>query len=537
MMQGFRGVALVLVSLILVGCNNEKVRNLIDERTDQARQGIQEAQSPGPVKSYNPLVVTDKIWAGNTALRLRRGLPLPVKYEGSRGITLVAADPVSLSDIASTVSAQTGIPVRIAAGTSAPAAAPDPSNPSAATGETMALAYEGSMSGLLDQVAAHFGINWRFDGAAVTFSRFETRVFMVEALPGTQSTKDSVKEDQAGGGGGGSGGSSSSTTSALSQTSEMNLDFKNWDELSQTVTALLGGVGSVVAAPSSGTIVVTTTPDLMRVVAKFMEEENKRLSRQVAINIEIYKVDLAEGSNFSFTFDAVIKKLKIGSVTAGFGNIGSVDAAASATGAPGLSSGVNLPVAILNPNGLGTINSIFSALSSLGDTTRVAQFPLVTLNNRPVSRRVGRDKSFLQSTTTTTATSTTSGSISVTPGTIREGFSLQLTPRVLDDGRIMMQYSMSLVDIVSINPFGPTDNQIQLPETASRVFAQQSVLKSGSTLIIGGYDDEQTAQNAQGVGSPFNFLMGGGTSSGSTHAMLFIAITPQVLDAPRAEQE
>ncbi len=41
-----------------------------------------------------------------------------------------------------------------------------------------------------------------------------------------------------------------------------------------------------------------------------------------------------------------------------------------------------------------------------------------------------------------------------TPGTIREGFSIQLTPRLLDDGRVMLQYSMSLVDIVKITTFG-----------------------------------------------------------------------------------
>ena len=128
-------------------------------------------------------------------------------------------------------------------------------------------------------------------------------------------------------------------------------------------------------------------------------------------------------------------------------------------------------------------------------------------------------------------------SSTITPGTVRDGFSLQLTPRLLDDGRIMLQYSLSLTDIVDIPTFGnaETGNAVQLPITSTRVFVQQSMLKSGSTLVLAGVDDEQTAQKAQGVGSPFNFLLGGGSTNATTHSMMFIAITPQVLDVPRSE--
>ena len=53
--------------------------------------------------------------------------------------------------------------------------------------------------------------------------------------------------------------------------------------------------------------------------------------------------------------------------------------------------------------------------------------------------------------------------------------------------------------------------------------------------MIGGVDQEILAQNKQGVGSPDNFLLGGGTSSDKTHVMMFMSITPQVLDV--ADQE
>jgi len=538
--MNYRRLTLFLMIVVLAGCNNEKVRNLIDERAAEANQSIQEAKAPAPAKSYNPLTVTDKIWAGGTSLRLHRGMPLPSRFEGSRGIALVSSEPMTLSEIAGAIGGQTGIPIRIAAGTTPVTAAVAGSGGGSSGG--MIVAYEGPLSGLLDQVASFFGVNWRYDGASVIFSRFETRVFVVEALPGTQTIKDGMKEDSSSGGGSGSSGSSggSSSTSSLDQSSEMNVEIRSWDEIKETITSMLGGVGNVVVAPSTGTITVTTTPEIMRTVAKFIEEENKRLSRQIAINVEVYKVEISQGSDFNFSFSEVLKRMSnIKDLT--FTGPTSVAAVSGSPLSSGGAAGV-LNVAILNPSGRGNTNLLFQALSSIGDTTRVAQFPLTTLNNRPVSRRVGRDRAYVASVQNTTLAGAGAGasvSSTITPATVREGFSLQLTPRLLDDGRIILQYSLSLTDLVQIRSFGDVagGNGVQLPETASRVFIQQSMLKSGATLILAGVDDEQTAQNAQGVGHPFNFLLGGGSSNATSRTMMFIAITPQVLEVQQPEQE
>ncbi len=521
----FRGVALVLVVVALAGCNNEKVRNLINERADQATVGLLEAKNPAPAKSYNPLTVSDTIWAGGASLRMRRGVPLPVRFDGARGVAFVTSEPLPLADICNAIGAQTGIPVRMAPGTSGPLGA---------SGGGMSIAYEGPLSGLLDHIASYHGINWRYDGASINFSRFDTRIFIVESLPGTQTIKDGVKEDSDSGGGG--GGGVSSGTSSLSQSSEMSVELKAWDELKETVTSILGGIGTAVIAPSSGTIAVTTTPDLMKTVAKFIEQENKRSARQIAINVEVYKVELAQGNDFAFSFNQFLTKWSNFSAPY-LGPTGFPLVSGSPLSSGGAQPG-ELNMAILPSHG-GGIQAVFQALSSLGDTTRVAQFPMTTLNNRPVTRRVGRDRAYVASVQNTTASGTVSGQVSstITPATVREGFSLQLTPRLLDDGRILLQYSLSLTDIVTVREFGDIANAngVQLPETASRVFVQQSMLKSGSTLVLAGVDDEQTAQNATGVGSPFNFLLGGGSSNVTTRSMLFISITPQVLDVPRGE--
>lgn len=531
----FRRLALLLVVVALVGCNNEKNRNLIDRRTDQAEMMGEQAREPGPRKSYDPLVVSDKVWSGNKSIRLQRGVPLPGKYETARGVALISSEPMSLSTIAGAITSQTGIPVRFASNMEDGASSPGPSDADAGVSNGMSLAYEGPLSGLLDMITGNYGLNWKYDGVTIRVSRYETRVFVIEALPGTQAIKDGMKDDSSSGSGGssstsnGGGSYSVGSTSSLQQSSEMSVEFKVWDELNQSLTNILGGVGTVVLSPSSGTATVTTTPELMAVVAKFLEEENRRLSKQIAINVEIYAVSLEDNMDFDVAFATALKNL-----SSAFG--------ANISGATGTISTETLPqagqlsMAILNPERTGQIGYLFSALSTVGDATRVTQFPMTTLNNRTVSRRVGRDRTYVAEVENSDSTSTSFSSSKITAGTIREGFSLQLTPRVLEDGRVLMQYSFSLVDIVNLKDFDTGIGVVQLPETASRVFVQQAMLNSGATLLIGGYDDEQLAQSSAGVGNPYNYFFGGGSTNSKTRTMLFIAISPQVVDVPVAEK-
>ncbi|MFY9288020.1 MAG: hypothetical protein WAO98_05915, partial [Alphaproteobacteria bacterium] len=168
---------IILAATFLVGCNDEKTRNLIDQRAAAAQKAMGEMANYDSPKRYNPLVITDKVWTGNSALRMHRGMPIPTKFEGDKGITLISAEPMTLSEIAGAISAQTGIPVRqtevgsTSGGRGAAAAAAAAGG--ASNAPTMPMAYEGSLSGLMEKVAGNFGVNWRFDGASISISRFE----------------------------------------------------------------------------------------------------------------------------------------------------------------------------------------------------------------------------------------------------------------------------------------------------------------------------------------------------------------------------
>ena len=250
--QGAVLATTLVFAMMLAGCDAEKTRNLLDQRADEAQKSLTEAREAQPnAKHYNPLVVSDRVWAGNAATRMRRGLPLPARYESAQGITIISGQPLSMHEIASSISAQTGIPVHLVDPSHLPEsntppppspvngrpgapAAPGVSTPALSnTGATnnnnnnnsgMLVSYEGPLSGLLERVAGYFSVNWRYDGISISIARFETRVFLIEALPGSATTTDTSQGsastgssgggNSSGSGGGSSGGSSGSSGSS-----------------------------------------------------------------------------------------------------------------------------------------------------------------------------------------------------------------------------------------------------------------------------------------------------------------------------------
>lgn len=531
---------------LLAACSTGAVREEVEQKSQMIEQDLDRAREPLPPYRSNPLVVTDRIWTGGKAMRLHHGVPLPAKFETRRGFSLVSATPMDLEEIANVLSGEIGIPVRLGPGAptgkTAASSAPVPVRGSVAmpagndAGDSggMKIAYEGPLSGLLDQVAAHYGVNWTYDGTTVAFSKYETRVFVLETMPGKSKFSDSISGGSSGSSSSGSSGGSSGSSSggggggsSLEQEVKLEADLDVWSEVGNTVNAILGGTGTAIVAPSLGTITVTTTPDVMKNVARYLAEQNQRLVRQIAINIDVYTAEIENEDNIKNELSAALKKIKPFSFTG--------------VAAPAFASAVDdfsqLTIGIID-NPTVSADAVFSAISKVSNNVRTAKFPMTTLNNVPITRRVGRDIAYLASSSRTESTGTTGTSTTtLTPGTIREGFSIQITPRLLADGRILLQYSLNLIDLIRLSAFGDPDvAQVQLPETQSRVFVQQSLLRSGSTLVLAGYSQDTTTQNATGTLDPYNVMLGGGIGNDKKRSLLLIAITPQELDTPPLEQ-
>src|SRR4029077_10929634 len=102
----------------------------------------------------------------------------------------------------------------------------------------------------------------------------------------------------------------------------------------------------------------------------------------------------------------------------------------------------------------------------------------------------------------TTAVPNAGTSTSLTPGTVVTGFNITTVPRVLSQGRVMLQFSLGMSDLVKIDSASSGDNTIQIPEVNTRTFLQEVALNSGSTLVISGFDQHRTDVARTGTGTP-----------------------------------
>lgn len=519
-----RAVPSLMGLLLMSACASSSYDGTIDKRVDDAQTLVEAAKKPTAEKAHNPLQISDRVWLGDKVTQLARGLPLPPEWERDGAIALRSDNYLTLSQLASLISTETKIPIRLtggagAAGSSAstPSAAPSPSPLSAGGANAqssesgMVLSYEGPLSKLLDLVCGYFNVNWTYSGGSIAISRYETRTFVMDALPGAITMPSTSSQ--------GSGGTTAQPLASP------NIDI--WNDIQGTLRSMIAGEGSIDVSQSSGTIVVSTTSDRMEKVASYLLEENERLSRQVAITVDIYTVSLNDVEDYGLDGLKVLNKL--GGNWANFSYTG----VSSAVG----DGAASLPFTILEPNELEGTTGIVRALSTLGKTTRLAQIPLTTLNNRPAVQNVGIEQGYVSKSSTTTTDTTVTAEIET--DTINSGVSLSVLPRIMTDGRIFMQYALTQSDMLNLTTFtsGSPDapTKVQLPEMQNLTFSQQVMLKSGSTLVLAGYDQGDTKSAARGVGRPLTWALGGGVNGSDTRQIIVISITPREIVLTRPE--
>lgn len=484
------------------------------------------------------------------------GTPMPAILRQT--VTLVTASPMTIGEIAAKISSMTGIPVDAegleqsgGVGGSPPSmpfsAGVLPPPPSALLGQAaqsastpLSLHYSGPLSGLLDAVAAKECVWWRFRDGRIVLFRTETKTFQVPALAWSTQAMGSIVASagaNANGGSsgsgamptmgagtvGGSGGTSSNTSTgstAIVNSSSVNV----WSGLQKIAQTVAGSGAQVIADAATGSITVTGTPPQVRHVYEWVQGLSRQLSRQVAITVHVYDVQVTNEQNYGLNLSGAFQSLgkQYGISVAGVAPPTPVSGQApfsmganilsSATGAVGQWSGSQVAV---------------QALATLGNVSQVFEQSAVTLNGQPAPIQVAQQVGYLasSSSTQTANVGTTSGLI---PGTVTTGFTAMFLPRVVD-GKILLGMNMTISSLLSIQTVSSGGNSIQVPSVASSTFQQSVSLKPGQTLLLTGFKQNNGQTTRNGVGSPYMPLLGGGADANIKNQMIAIVITARIL--------
>lgn len=415
-------------------------------------------------------------------------------------------------------------------GTASGAAAGSPGTSRTFSGVT----YTGNLGGLLDIVTARLGISWKYEDGMVTFFYLQTARFDIEpsdakyALNGSVVSGVSNSSSSNGGTGSSSSGSNSGGVSGESGTSlksDVSMGNNLYDDLKSTAESMLTpGVGRLDMNKTTGTVVITDVPEVVRRVGEYLTSENKALSRQVSLKVVIYTVNTDTSDAIGIDWNVIYKTL------AGKYGINLTGPSGTVADAGSLSFSV-LDTATGAARQFAGSSFLFDALSKQSKVADVRTIPLMTTNMASASVVVGRQITYLKSVSQTPYSTGNTTLLSQTrePGSVTTGTNITIFPKVLNGGdRMMLNMFLNISSLVALRQIGTADEPQEAPDVDSRSTPVRVWLKPGQTVVISGLEQNVATSDRQGQLSPDNQITGGQRSGDRTRQSFVITVTPYI---------
>ena len=390
--------------------------------------------------------------------------------------------------------------------------------------------YKGSIAGAIVALAhiADYDFHWVNDHE-MDWSAWQTKTFNIAFMPGSshylvgQQTNEntSSKNTQ----------SSQSPISQINDEQYSNLSGKLsiWNDLRKTLERMKSKTGRVSISEATTSVTITDQPSRVRAMQRFIQTLNKKLSKEVSIRVQVLEVRLNKDFNFGINWNIVAHALD-----SKFNLLGNLaDASNLAPSSLVVSTATKQPRLVIGK----TSQSLVNALNEQGQVRVVTEPQVITMNNQMASIRITKNVSYIQSVIQTQNLNLNAAATSsVTPGTVTDGFTLYLLPKI-SGNKVYLQITSTIatldaLDKVSTQPDGTANNNgsfqaIQLPTVSQKAFNQRSVIDSGSTLIMAGYkrlEDQTKAAKMFGI-DPL-----GGHGARRQNIETLILITPVILD-------
>ncbi|SFN08399.1 type IVB pilus formation outer membrane protein, R64 PilN family [Izhakiella capsodis] len=549
-----KSTILITLMISLSACSTEykKTQKEVDAQINKTTVLFRNANNGEFKKNYNMVTFhKNGLYIGLKPFIAKQGESLPVNVEAD-GVKLFSSRKMSLNDIANLITTFTGIPASIDEGTVSTESRDgtdtdmykelnEAVNKSITPQQQvnlydnlpgMTVDYSGELSGFLKLVSSHFNVSWQYRDGIIFFSKYAVKTFTINTLPVKTTSQSKMdmgltaggsgssggqgtgsNSDSSGGGSSSSGGSTSNSLSASdSSKSSLNLDF--WKDITQNLDVILHGNGSVSVSEGLASITVSTSPDIMVNVENYINQLNRSLRQEIAVNVSIYNVTLNDDSDWNYSLTSMFSALK-GRIS------GHLSLFSKDPGDPGI-------------EGTTENNSSFivNMLDNQGKVSVLNSANVITMSGQPVPLQVSNTRGYVSSIGTTVNNNTSQTNLDVS--LIDTGFFLNVLPRVLRDGKIMLQYSISLSSLAGndngFDSFSVDKKKIQLPDINQRSFIEQNILKNDNTLVVAGYKTSNLNSYDAGIGNPKFKLLGGDSSGKGSKEIIVICITPTTLN-------
>lgn len=398
----------------------------------------------------------------------------------------------------------------------------------------VSIDYSGDVAGALARIAAISNNHYSISHHDVAWSTLVTRTFDISFMPGASNYMVGQSQLQR------------SKNQSQQQDGQVNhlddMQYSNlsgqlsvWHDLKATLSQLKSTEGKVIVSESTTSVTVKDHPDNVTQMAHYISRLNKSLSQEVGIRVEVVEVALSDDYNFGIDWNLIKNVLK--TKVALTGNLSSATNLI-ATNLTNRSNNTGLAGFRIGKSGADNSHFLLNALEQEGRVRVVTKPQVVTMNNQIASIRITQDTGYIRSISSSQFNQYQTTTI--TPGTITDGFTLYVLPKIQSD-KVYMQISSRIANLMSLQKVSnepanveassssSTNSQfsaIEVPTIASKEFNQRSVVRSGSTLIIAGYKrlrDHTMDAKMFGVSSL------GGQGSQAKNVETLVLITPVIL--------
>lgn len=404
--------------------------------------------------------------------------------------------------------------------------------------QTINMDYKGTIEGALNALSATTNYHYTIHPSDISWSAFMTKTFNISFMPGASSYLVGQQRNS------GIGGTTENAASPLSQIN--NEQFSNlaaqlsiWKDLRETLGQFKSPEGKLTVSESTTSVTVYDHPSNVRAIENYILALNKNLSQQVAIKVQVLEIALDKEFNYGINWNLVVNALDTR-----FNLIGNLGSATNLSQNTLILQGGNSAVAGLKIGKLNGPQTLISVLSQQGKVRVVTQPQVVTMNNQIASIRITRNVGYVESVSQSLSQNFLTTSI--TPGSITDGFSLYILPKI-QNNKIFMQISSTIANLEQLQKVSTSANNndaqinnnnnqqqfeaIQVPTLAQKAFNQRSVVTSGSTLIIAGY---KRLRDEVDKASYFGIDPLGGKGARTKNVETLVLITPVILHSSQS---
>ncbi|EBH7205108.1 PilN family type IVB pilus formation outer membrane protein [Salmonella enterica] len=394
------------------------------------------------------------------------------------------------------------------------------------------VSYQGNFGGVMDLVTGRFGVSWKVSDGEASIYYLETKRFDIQPadasykLTGTVTSglSSATGTDSSNSGGGSDSGVSGSGGSTMSSTVGMGNDL--YKDLKTTVESMLTpGVGRLSLNSTTGTMMVTDVPEVVRQVGEYIEDENSTLSKQVILKVVTYTVNTDTSDLVGIDWNLVWKSLsgKYGIKLANSSRTGSDDAITGGFSVLDTAEGAAKQFA-------GT-SFLLDALSQQVRVADVKTNTVMTTNMAAAPVLVGQQTTYLKSSESTPYVSgnSTVTTQTLTPGSVTTGTNITIFPKILKNSdRLMLNMFMDISSLKNMRVITSDTQKLEAPNVDTRSLQQRVWLKPGQTLVMSGFEQNTDNSTRKGVGEPENIAFGGSLSGSKTKQTFVITVTPYV---------